>query len=173
MVGTGIVCFSYVCKDVTTGYVLMLFLHSPLDHPTCHRVANTASLRGFLWCCMDCSPLLSSEVIKIPQLDSSGHCLRSGRSTLGSDMVGNIRVWSIPSLGGKLYRRSVGLSQSVALAWCPRCITGPRVWNDPPADFDPYAYMLHSHSVPSSWLPRNNICQSICAKQHRAWANLA
>jgi hypothetical protein len=139
----------------------ILIQSSPLDHAARHGMANTTPLCGILRFHMDCSSLHVGQTVQIPQLDPSSYRLWLGCSALGSDMVGNIWLGLVPSLGWKLYSRSSRFPLLVALAWGSRCTARSRIRYDPSTDLNSDAYMLHPLGLPSAGLSSNDLCQSL------------
>lgn len=121
-------------------------------------MADTASLRRLLRCRLDRSASIHSTTIQIAQLDSPRHRLRPRRATLGTNLVGNVWIRPLPSLGRRIYFRGSDITQLVAMARCSGRITGARLWYDPVANTDAHAYLLHFISVTDLGLHSYHLC---------------
>lgn len=116
MVATGTVShLSFPGQFITTNFLN----NSPLDLQPRQAMANSLSMCGLLRIRLDSHPLPPRLDIQIPQLDSTHSRLWPGCATMGPDLVGNIRVWPLPTMGRQLYIRRPRIPKSVAMARGP------------------------------------------------------
>jgi hypothetical protein len=127
-------------------------------------MANPLPLCRILRIRLDSNPLAPRLGIQITQLDPPHRGLWSWGAPMGTNMVGNIRIWPLPSMGGELCLWGFGLAESLVMARCDGCITGSRFWHDPLADPHAYAYLFHATRIAGYWLSCDYLCESICAE---------
>lgn len=161
-----------VAIGIVRGYILSrykiplltCFIFSPLDLQPCQVLADFVPLCRLLWICLDSGSLAPCSDIQITQLDSSYRGLWSRSAPMGTNLVGNIRIRSFSSMGGKLCLWCFGLTESVVMARCYGCLARPWFWHDPLANSHAYAHMFHATCIAGHRLSGDHLCQSICSK---------
>lgn len=98
---------------------------------------------------------------------------RSRRTTMGTNLVGNIQHWILPPLGWWSNNISTAKSKSLALARHTRCNPGSRSRHDPPGDIDKSSRRIHVDRRASSWIDRYDGSTGLCTEQDRTRTYLA
>ena len=113
------------------------------------------------------SPLRLRPPLHLSLLGPAGLRHGSGRSTLGTDALGNIKHRSLPPLGRWSSRIGDRGQESVALARCARLCAGSRVRHDTAADLDALPRLLHAHRGTGSRIHCYHLGESHRTRQDR------
>lgn len=138
--------------------------YSPLELPTCSRLANRYSLRCLLRCHLGPLPLHPRLPLQVPFLDPPRLRMRSRSPPLGPDLVGCLRRRPLPPLGRRLHSRSTCLSQCMAVARCPGYTAGSGFRYDSAADADADAYLLCAYCLASPGFDCDDLRKGFCAE---------
>lgn len=111
--------------------------------------------------------------LQIPQLDPPRLRLRPRRPALGPNLVGRVRDGPLPPLGRELRLGGTSLPRSLAVARHFGCAAGARLRNDPPADANPDAYLLHAACGAGPGLCCDDLRARVCAESYWAGTHLA